>query len=216
MPITTLKEQNFPKWCELQYYEIIKLNSNDSQVFERKEKREKIIICSGDARLTFLDNGVQSMNISGKANVDISDDVSSFKLDEIKDSLIAVRMSGTWGKELGGSGLFSMKNIESGSQEDIGDPVPYDKKTRLDSHFHDCDEYWIAYSGNACTVSENKEYFLNTGDCLITGMGHHHDIKYVGEPLEAVYFETTLMGKKRRGHLWNHTHGTAEPVWDRV
>ena len=47
-------------------------------------------------------------------------------------------------------------------------------------------------------------------------MGHHHDIKYVGEPLEAVYFETTLMGKKRRGHLWNHTHGTAEPVWDRV
>ena len=75
MPITTLKEQNFPKWCELQYYEIIKLNSNDSQVFERREKREKIIICSGDARLTFLDNGVQSMNVSGKANVDISDDV---------------------------------------------------------------------------------------------------------------------------------------------
>ena len=70
MPITTLKEQNFPKWCELHYYEIIKLNSNDSQVFERKEKREKIIICSGNARLTFLDNGVQSMNVSDKANVD--------------------------------------------------------------------------------------------------------------------------------------------------
>ncbi|MAG17292.1 MAG: hypothetical protein CMJ21_04395, partial [Phycisphaerae bacterium] len=54
------------------------------------------------------------------------------------------------------------------------------------------------------------------GDCLATGMGHHHDVRYVHEPLNSVYFETTMMGQKRRGHLWNHTHGPAQPRMDRV
>jgi hypothetical protein len=37
-------------------------------------------------------------------------------------------------------------------------------------------------------------------------MGDHHDIVNIEDYLEGIYFETTLKGKKRLGHLWNHTH----------
>jgi hypothetical protein len=47
-------------------------------------------------------------------------------------------------------------------------------------------------------------------------MGHHHDFPQVREPVWAVYFETTLRGAKRRGHLWEHTHGPARPTVDYV
>jgi mannose-6-phosphate isomerase-like protein (cupin superfamily) len=65
-------------------------------------------------------------------------------------------------------------------------------------------------------VSEGKAYEVAPGDCLATGMGHHHDFPRVHEPVKGVYFETTLEGLKRRGHLWNHTHGPAQPRRDRV
>ncbi len=41
---------------------------------------------------------------------------------------------------------------------------------------------------------------------------HHHDFPRAFEPVKAVYFETTLDGQKRLGHLCEHTHGPAQPV----
>ena len=64
--------------------------------------------------------------------------------------------------------------------------------------------------------SEDHRYEVKPGDCIATGMGHHHDIPQVHEPIEAVYFETTMRGRKRRGHLWDHTHGQAQPDPQRV
>ena len=32
----------------------------------------------------------------------------------------------------------------------------------------------------------------------------------------AVYFDITMEGEKRRGHLWDHTHGKAQPRAERV
>ena len=57
---------------------------------------------------------------------------------------------------------------------------------------------------------------LGPGDCVATGMGHHHDFPIVVEPVRAVFFETTMQGRKRRGHLWNHRHGPAEPRGERA
>jgi mannose-6-phosphate isomerase-like protein (cupin superfamily) len=94
--------------------------------------------------------------------------------------------------------------------------VDYPKTTHFDSHYHDCDEYWILFQGRGIAVSEGKMYEVREGDCVATGMGHHHDLPRVIEPMKAVYFETTLEGQKRRGHLWNHTHGPAEPKRGRV
>lgn len=79
-----------------------------------------------------------------------------------------------------------------------------------------CDEYWIVLEGTGVAVSEGKHYAVGPGDCLATGMGHHHDFPTASAPVHAVYFETTLGGERRRGHLWNHTHGPAQPRLDRV
>lgn len=70
--------------------------------------------------------------------------------------------------------------------------------------------------GRGTAVSEGKHYAVGPGDCVATGMGHHHGFPLVAEPVRAVCFETALEGRKRRGHLWNHTHGPAEPRADRV
>jgi mannose-6-phosphate isomerase-like protein (cupin superfamily) len=94
--------------------------------------------------------------------------------------------------------------------------VSYRKETNFDSHYHDCDEYWIFFKGRGVAVSEGKHYEVAAGDCVATGMGHHHDFPLVYEPLEAVFFETTLEGQKRRGHLWEHTHGLAQPQAERI
>jgi len=100
-------------------------------------------------------------------------------------------------------------------RQDKGDPVDYPKDTSFDNHYHDCDEYWIVFDGKGIAVSEGESYEVGPGDCIATGMGHHHDFPQVFEPIRAVYFETTIEGKKRRGHLWNHRHGQAEPIMNR-
>ena len=97
-----------------------------------------------------------------------------------------------------------------------GDPVGYRKQTAFDNHYHDCDEYWILFEGSGVAASEGRLYDVGPGDCVATGMGHHHDFPIVREPVKAVYFETTMEGQRRRGHLWNHTHGAAEPRPERV
>ena len=42
-------------------------------------------------------------------------------------------------------------------------------------------------------------------------MGDYRDVPLAPEPVTAVYLETTLPGRRQRGHLWEHTHGPAEP-----
>jgi mannose-6-phosphate isomerase-like protein (cupin superfamily) len=123
-------------------------------------------------------------------------------------------MCGHWGDEVGGSGLFSVHT--SDNPQDRGDAVTYPKQTDFDRHYHDCDEYWILLQGRGTAVSEGKYYAVGPGDCVATGRGHHHDFPVVEEPVHAVFLENTLEGRKRQGHLWNHTHGPAQPHPERL
>ena len=123
-------------------------------------------------------------------------------------------MCGRWSEELGGFGIFQAGPNDN--RNGGGDPVDYEKYTAFDNHFHDCDEYWIFFKGRGTAVSEGKHYEVGPGDCLATGMGWHHDFAKVYESIKAVYFETTMEGAKRRGHLWNYKHGKAQPQLDRV
>jgi mannose-6-phosphate isomerase-like protein (cupin superfamily) len=123
-------------------------------------------------------------------------------------------MCGHWDEETGGSGIFTVGPDDG--RQDGGDPVDYPKDTSFDNHYHDCDEYWIVLDGKGIAVSEGESYEVGSGDCIATGMGHHHDFPQVFEAIRAVYFETTIEGKKRRGYLWNHTHGQAEPIMNRI
>ncbi|MEW6654207.1 MAG: hypothetical protein AB1394_12180, partial [Bacteroidota bacterium] len=119
-----------------------------------------------------------------------------------KNTIIIV--GGNWENEIGAHGVFSMNNVQH--PKNSGDSTSYWRNTDFDNHFHDCDEYWIFYEGRGIAVSEEKVYTIEPGVCIATKMGDHHDIPVVNEILSGIYFETTLKGKKRKGHLWNHSH----------
>ena len=203
-------EDQYPDWCELEHFEVVRLNAGDEHSFARRGKVEKLIVGGGRCRLRV---GAEEVEAAMGANLDLVG-AGSFEVLEVEEAATLVRFCGCWEAETGGSGIFNMDN--SPQPEDKGDPVPYEKWTDFDSHFHDCDEYWIILEGQARAVSEGKAYEMKPGDCLATGMGHHHDMPLVYESVRGVYFETTLEGQKRRGHLWDHTHGAAEPQAERV
>jgi mannose-6-phosphate isomerase-like protein (cupin superfamily) len=148
------------------------------------------------------------------ANLDLTTESGQFEVYDISADTILIRMCGHWGDKLGGSGLFAVAKSEH--PQDKGDAVDYAKETNFDCHYHDCDEYWILFKGEGVAVSESKHYAVRAGDCVATGMGHHHDFPRVSERVEAVFFETTMQGQMRRGHLWNHTQGPAQPKPERT
>jgi mannose-6-phosphate isomerase-like protein (cupin superfamily) len=209
MPVLKKRTKAMPTWCELEYFDIIELPSGATYTLPRAGQKQKLIVGKGRCRLA-LDG--ESKLVETGANLDWQSD--ALQVEEVLEPVVLVYMAGRWGQETGGSGLFKFAN--SDAPQDRGDPVPYAKATNFDCHYHDCDEYWIFFEGSVIAVSEGKRYEVGAGDCVATGMGHHHDIPQVFEPGRAVYFETTLEGQKRRGHLWDHTHGVAQPKLDRV
>lgn len=211
MPVFQSGPGNAPAWCEMEFFEVVQLPTGGTHDFERVGLREKLIVGKGECRIRY--KGV-TLDASEKTNLDLSSEDSHFEVLEVRTPTTIIRMCGRWGDEVGGSGLFSASN--SDQPQDGGDPVDYPKQTNFDSHYHDCDEYWIIFEGSGVAVSEGRAYNVGTGDCVTTGMGHHHDIPSVDRPINAVYFETTLEGRKRLGHLWDHTHGKAEPQQDRI
>jgi mannose-6-phosphate isomerase-like protein (cupin superfamily) len=210
MPVFRSGKGLAPAWCELEYFDIVKLAPGKTHTFERLGKKEKLIVAGGECTIS-----VAGKPVEGKAgtNLDLKTAKGQFEVTDVRADATVVRMSGRWGDEVGGSGIFTLDSVEH--PEDQGDPTPYSKTTSLDNHFHDCDEYWIIVAGSGIAVSEGKEYDIGPGDCVATGMGHHHDVRTVYEPVIGVWFETTLEGQKRLGHLWMHKHGPAEPKTDR-
>jgi mannose-6-phosphate isomerase-like protein (cupin superfamily) len=148
-----------------------------------------------------------------KTNVDLAGAGEHFAVRAIDGPATMVWMCGDWAGETA-SGIFAVDGADG--REDRGDAVNYPKETSFDCHYHDCDEYWILFSGCGVAVSEGRHYEVEPGDCVATGMGFHHDFPRVYEAVRAVYFETELEGEHRKGHLWEHTHGAAVPRAERV
>jgi len=211
MPVFKSGKGQAPAWCEMQYFDIVELTPGQTHRYERVGVKEKLIVGQGECLITVGDEQVQAET---KTNLDLPAGDAVFEVKEVQSPTTLIRMCGDWGEELGGSGLFAVEN--SDAPQDKGDPVDYEKTTNFDSHFHDCDEYWILYEGGGTAVTEGKSYQVGPGDCVATGMGHHHDFPTVSEHVKSVYFETTMQGEKRRSHLWDHTHGKARPQADRV
>jgi mannose-6-phosphate isomerase-like protein (cupin superfamily) len=77
---------------------------------------------------------------------------------------------------------------------------------RFDRHFHDCDEYWLVFSGRASVLVGSQTHTVGPGDIVCTPTGTEHDVVGVYETLEAFWFESTTPPGGRIGHL----HRTAE------
>jgi mannose-6-phosphate isomerase-like protein (cupin superfamily) len=199
-----------PAWCELEAFAIVDSIAGGVSRERRRAARERVLVTRGSAQLQtpagsqVLRDG-QFVDLHG---FDTWQTTAGARGAEI------VRLSGHWGTELGGCGIFSAANDPD--WKNTGDPVTYAKMTPIDSHYHDCDEFWIVLEGAGTVVVGDRHLKVAAGDCMPIGMGHHHDLPVVTSPIRAVYFETTLTGEKRVGHLWNHTHGPARPMPGRI
>lgn len=187
---------------ELDFYQIIKLPEGSVKEFPRYSLKEKLFIGEGKCKLE-INGEVKILKYGDIFDINSDKNNPAF-LTSLEPSII-IWIGGTWSEETGSFGVFTINN--SPNPKNIGDPVSYSRKTEFDNHYHDCDEYWIIFRGSALVVSENKFYKINEGEALFTKAGDHHDLPEVYQTLKGVYFETSLKGLKRKGHLWVHTHG---------
>jgi mannose-6-phosphate isomerase-like protein (cupin superfamily) len=206
MPRIDNQSQNFPDWSEIDFYEIISLGGNGIKNFTTPSSKQILFVCEGKCSLEI---GNKSEKISSGGIFQNFENQKSFSINNENDKeAMVIIIGGNWTDETGGCGVFSLS--KTGYPKNIGDPSFYWRNTDFDNHYHDCDEYWIFYSGNGIAVSEENIYGIEPGICIATKTGDHHDIPVVNETLRGVYFETSLKGKKRLGHLWNHTYALKE------
>jgi mannose-6-phosphate isomerase-like protein (cupin superfamily) len=202
-----------PAWCTLRSFEIIDLPENQTTSRNRTTAKERLLCTGGTAQIMGPDGSVilkegQFLDIHDKP------DFGAWSVTGHGAKTQLVRLCGSWGKDISGCGIFRVADEPEATNN--GDPVSYPKATRVDSHYHDCDEYWLVLEGRGTVVVGDRFFDSGPGDCVALGMGHHHDMASVSEPVKAVYFETSLEGRKRVGHLWNHTHGPAQPQPERI
>jgi mannose-6-phosphate isomerase-like protein (cupin superfamily) len=202
---------SLPAWCELEHFEIIELAPARARAVPRRARKERVLVTSGYCQAAI---GARSQVIRQGQFLDLAAGEAGWEFRSREISCQLVLLLGRWGEELGGCGLFSAEANPPSAVR--GDPVDYPKNTSIDSHYHDCDEYWLILAGAGTVVVGGRQFRVTAGDGIAIGMGHHHDLQEVQAPVKAVYFETTLEGQKRIGHLWSHTHGAAEPKLERV
>jgi mannose-6-phosphate isomerase-like protein (cupin superfamily) len=205
MPLLKCSVDPLPRWSDLDSIEIIRMKKGESGTFQRQSLKEKF----------FLGDGECEINVDGKSGeakagdfFDLNVGAETFRIEYAESDSVIIRIAGRWGNETGSCGVFSMNKCNT--PKNAGDPADYPRTTEFDNHYHDCDEYWIIFKGSGLAVSEGINYTLNPDTILATRMGDHHDLPKVFEEIHAAWFESTLKGKKRRGHLWNHTHGKPE------
>lgn len=203
MPVLRGDMSERPKWCELEQFTIAVIEPGASRTWHAEHPVNKLIAVDGACRVD-IDEGTRTVE-PGRF-VDVA--TGEYRVSS-PSRVTVVELGGRWGEEVGGAGVFGVDSSEE--PDEVGDHVNYPKHTRFDRHYHDCDEYWILVRGSGTVSTEDRLYEVGPGDCVATRMGHHHDFPLVDEPVLAVFFETSLRGQKRLGHLWEHTHGPAQP-----
>lgn len=206
MPVFRQDSASIPDWCELRHFELVELGAHEALTVDRRQPREIVLSVQGTGQ--FADARGSCALAEGQFAA-VPDDVERYTMRAADRPATFMRLCGRWGAEIGGCGVFRVNPGDG--PKNVGDPVTYPKLTGVDSHYHDYDEYWIVLEGSGVVRVGAGEFVVRRGDCVATGMGHHHDIPIVHSPFKAVYLETTLGRQKRIGHLWNHKHGNAVP-----
>lgn len=206
MPRIVREGEAFPDWCELKGFAILSVGQGEAR-FDPAGPRERALAAGGGV---VVRQGGRVQALAPGQFLDIDPARGPVAVEGGAPGSELIRLTGAWGDELGGCGVFSAE--DEAAPSDRGDPVDYRKTTRIDSHYHDCDEYWLLLDGRGTVVVNGEMAEMRRGDCLCIGMGRRHDLANAPEPIRAVYFETSLQRGKRIGHLWEHTHGPAEPA----
>jgi len=212
MPIFQAGAGQAPSWCELECFEWITVTSATPRTLRKHSRQEELVVCRGPVVVS-LEGAEITLPEGGKLDLHAAGPCACTAQVSSGEALLC-RLQGRW-KSVTGSGLFSVAPAAVPTHDT---PYPYRKTTGFDNHYHDCDEYWLVFEGTATVASEGKLYEVKPGDCVATGMGWHHDVVAVTgqQPLRAVWFEGTLEGARRVGHLWEPNHGPAVPAARRV
>ena len=160
--------QRFPGWCALRAFDILDLIEGQEMPQERRADKERLIATTGTTQL-ILPRG--SVVLKENQFYDLPGD--RWRLRACSSTAQLVRLSGRWGAELGGCGIFRV--VRQDNPVNLGDPVDYPKTTSVDVHYHDCDEYWIVLEGEGTAAIGDRQIPVRPGDCVTIGMGHHHD-----------------------------------------
>ncbi len=190
-----------PAWSEVKKIEISSLKSNEEKSIRLTEMKEDFFVTRGQCRIS-CQGKTGDGKIGGRFSYRCTD--TEIRLSDAVEGTELVRIGGNWGDVCGDAGLFTLTN--SSQPRNDGDPVSYRRTTEFDNHYHDCDEFWIILEGSGRVVTEGRTYDVSPGDCVATRMGDHHDFPEVFAPVRGIFFESTLKGPKRKGHLWNHSH----------
>ena len=212
MPIFRSGAGQAPAWCKLERFEFVSVARGQSATVEREGAKEELIACNGNALVAFGDVECVLMQ-GGKLDLN-GPSVQRYSIAPYGGDVRVCRMVGRW-QSITSSGIFTSATATPPTHDT---PYSYEKTTGFDNHYHDCDEYWIVLDGEATVASEGRLYDVGPGDCVATGMGWHHDVLQVkGDvPMRGIWFEGTLAGARRMGHLWEPKHGQAVPEADRV
>lgn len=187
--------------CEVKKIDIIYMGMHENFNIHNQMKKEAIFV--GEGKVT-LKTKLDEIELKKNEHREFSNGENS--LDQIiaNENSIVLSIAGNWKNHHGSRGVFELTRCNY--PKNIGDAVNYMRNTEFDNHFHDCDEFWILFEGSGEVVTEGKRYLVKAGDCVFTKAGDHHDFPIVNNTIKAVWFETSFIGKKREGHLWNHTH----------
>lgn len=199
-----------PRWCELTGFEFVELTDRPLPIPVTAEK-QRLLVTRGSCRVASA-SGAQVLSEGQFADMEHAK--GPYTVDAGDGTAQAIIFFGRWGDDLGECGIFRITPQTPAWAQ--GDPVDYPKSTNFDSHFHDCDEYWVIIEGAGTVVVGSRSFQVEVGDCVAIGMGHHHDLPEVFEKVKGAFFETTLEGKKRFGHLWEYKHGPADVRPERV
>lgn len=200
MPLLKLSENKFPEWSEVRKISQLTVESNSTTEITKLFSKYALFVISGECSIRT--NGYEKIYLE---NDSLFSDKKNISVRTTTQKTEIVMIEGNWSDEIGGSAVFKMS--KQSTPRNIGDPVDYLRTNDFDNHFHDFDEYWIILKGSGLAVSEGVKYKFTGGDIIATRMCDHHDLPEVYEDIHGIYFETSLRGQKRLGHLWNHTHG---------
>jgi len=192
MPVVNISEK-FPDWCEVKKFEIHLIGGSQISIYNPDYQKSVVIVLEGS--VTARVNSESKIIKSGESVFAINEPIL---LDGTDARIMAI--FGDWGENIGGIGIFWVE--KSDNPINPGTSANYLRNSSFDNHYHDCDEYWIVYKGKGIAYSEGIAYEVKQGDCIVTAKGEHHDFPVVHETVWSVFFETTMGGQERRGHLW--------------
>lgn len=200
MPLLKISENKFPDWSEVKRITQLSIEPNNKTDIKKTFAKYALFVISGECNIKA--NGYDKIFLE---NDSLFSDKKNIFIQTTNTITEIVMIEGNWRNEVGGSAVFMMS--KHSTPRNIGDPTDYPRTNDFDNHYHDFDEYWIILKGSGLAVSEGVKYKFSGGDIIATRMGDHHDLPEVYEDIHGIYFETSLRGQKRLGHLWNHTHG---------